>query len=232
MYPLSSSKVEAPISWTKHFMSTHPIVFITTIGTLNRELVAGAAPIATCLDTSYEPPYITFSTAVKQHSVVGKPASKGQTNTFLNIKENGTFIINIPNKNLIEKLDILGYPHNRDNYRDKIEEAGLKKVRPFVLSNRKIYPPLIDECIAHIECEVIDIHLPKDSDHYNITGKVVGVSCNKSLGTDLDEIKVNIAKQIFHHFGSNKDQTERYIGFIEVSKMKNALIFQAEKPNN
>ena len=229
MYDLSSSKVEAPIFWTKHLMSTHPIVFITTIGTLNEQLVAGAAPIATCLDTSYEPPLITFSTAVKQHSVVGGPANKDQTNTFLNIKENRSFIVNIPNRDLIKKLDILGKPYDREKYKDKIEEAGLKKIRPFKLSNRKIYPPMIEECIGHIECEVIDIHQPQDSDHYNITGKVVGVSYDKVLGTDLDEIKINLAKQIFHHFGSNKDQTERYIGLIKVLKMKSSLIFQLEK---
>ncbi|ODS41014.1 hypothetical protein BEH94_02760 [Candidatus Altiarchaeales archaeon WOR_SM1_SCG] len=228
MYKQSSSKIEVPINWTKHLMSTHPIVFITTIGKLKDKLITGAAPFATCLDTSYEPPYITFSTAVKQHSVVGGTINRGQTNTFLNIKETGLFIVNIPNKKLLKKLDILAYPYDREDYRDKIKEANLTKIQPFKLSNQKIYPPIIGECIAHIECEIVDIHRPEGSDHYTITGKVVGVSYDKSLGKDRDEIKINLVKQIFHHFGSDTKNHSRHIGFIKVSNIKNTLIFQLE----
>jgi flavin reductase (DIM6/NTAB) family NADH-FMN oxidoreductase RutF len=229
MYKQSIKKIEAPIKWTKHLMSTHPIVFITTIGKVENKLICGVAPIATCLDTSYEPPYITFSTAVKQHSLVGGSINRGKTNTYLNIKENGLFIVNIPSKKLLEKLDVLAYPRDRQDYKDKIDEARLTKLEPFKLSSEKIYPPLIEECLVHIECKVVDIHQPQGSDHYNITGKVVGVSYDESLGKELDSIKVNLAKQIFHHFGSSDDQKERYIGFIEISKRKNSLIFQLEK---
>lgn len=223
------SKIEAPVSWTKHFMSTHPVVFITTIGIINNKLITGIAPIATCIDTSYEPPYITFSTAIKQHSLVGGLTNKGQTNTFLNIKEFGSFIVNIPPKKLIKELDILCFPYNRKNYKDKIKRAGLNKIQPIKLSSKKIYPPIIKECLAHIECEVVDIHQPPKSDHYNITGKVVGVSYDKNLGKDLDKIKINLARKIFHHFGSSGNQKERYIGFVRTSKRKSSLIFRLEK---
>lgn len=230
MYKKSASKIEAPIYWTKHLMTTHPIVFITTIGEVKNQLITGVAPFATCLDTSYEPPYVTFSAAIKQHSVLGGPINKGAMNTYFNIKQFPYFIINIPGKDLLGKMDIVAMPYQRNDYRDKIELAKLTKFEPFELSKYEIYPPLIKECLAHLECELVDIHRPKGGDHWNITGKVVGASYDKSLGNDIDEIRINLVNKNFHHFGSNtKQKSQRYIASTGKIQKIAATIFQLEK---
>src|SRR3989344_867021 len=169
MYKLSKQKIVAPIGWTKYVMTTHPIVFITTIGKVGKRLIAGVAPFATCLDTSYEPPYVTFSAACRQHSIAGGPIKKGKMNTYLNILQYKTFIVNIPGRDLLKKMDVVAVPYDREEYRYKISLAGLTKAEPVQLSVNKIYPPLIEECLVHLECKVVDIHRPKGSDHWNIT---------------------------------------------------------------
>jgi hypothetical protein len=56
MYEKSTSKVQAPLSWTKYLMVTHPVVFISTIGQVEDKVIPGAACFATCIDSSYSPP--------------------------------------------------------------------------------------------------------------------------------------------------------------------------------
>ncbi|MBI2499212.1 flavin reductase family protein [Candidatus Woesearchaeota archaeon] len=229
-YQQASSKTEVDPSWTKYLLVTHPVEFITTIGRVSGRVIANVAPFATCLDTSYEPPYVTFSAALRQHSIGGQIQSKGKMNTYLNIRQNGLFIVNVPRISLLDVMDIIAYPYSRKGLEDKLEKAGLTKLRPFVLSRKhEIYPPLIGECLAHLECEVVDIHRPAESDHYNITGRVVGASYDESLGDEIDEIRVNLAKFIFHHFGANSENPKiRNIGTIYPTK-REAITFKIEE---
>ncbi len=229
-YNSPKSKVQVPVEWTKYLLTTHPVEFITTIGRVNRRLIPNIAPFATCLDTSYNPPQITFATALKQHAIQGQLQTNSRMNTYSNIKQNGLFVVNIPNRNLLEVLDIVAFPYQRKKLEDKIKKAGLTKIQPFFLPiKHRVYPPLIEECLAHLECEVIDIHRPKRSDHYLITGNVVGASYDKELGEDIDEIRQNIVRNAFHHFGANsRDGSLRHIGYIVSSSVK-ALTFKLEE---
>lgn len=221
-------------------MTTHPIQFITTIGRVRGKLIPNIAPFATCLDTSYEPPYVQFSCALRQHSLSGQEKRKGKMNTFLNIKQNRLFIINIPSKELTKMhdsmnsiIDIIAYPYNRDELEDKINKAKLTKIEPFYLpKSHTIYPPLISQCLAHLECEVIDIHRPLGSDHHNITGKVVGTSYNRRLGESLDEIRENIVRLTFHHFGSpTSNSNYRYYAFMS-DVITPSITFKLEENKN
>ena len=120
-------------------------------------------------------------------------------------------------KILPENLEV-----NLNELKDKIKLAKLTELDPFVLQkNHKHYPPLIKECMVHLECEVIDIHRPKNSDHYLITGKVVGASYDKSLGNEIDNVRLSIVKKAFHHFGaSSKNTSIRFIGKVTPSSVK------------
>lgn len=212
-------KNQAPIWWTKHFMITHPTVFVTTIGKVKGKYIHGVAPIATCLDTSLNPPYITFSISKTQHSLVWKNKNSGKTNTYSNIRQNNSFIVNIPDKKMRNMLDKLSFPRLRKDYIDKLKEAGLRTSKAIFLD--WIAPPIINDCIAHLECRVVDIHLPKWSDHYQVTGRVVGISYDPRLGLTIDNIKQNLAKNIFHYFWSSETRESRYIGFIETEISEN-----------
>src|SRR3989344_4961239 len=100
-------KVQVCPSWTKYLLTTHPVEFITTVGKIKGRLMPNIAPFATCLDTSYEPPYITFSASLRQHGINSKHQGDYKMNTYLNIKQNGMFIVNVPDRSLLEILDIV-----------------------------------------------------------------------------------------------------------------------------
>jgi len=239
-YAENDGKVKVDPSWTKYLLTTHPVEFITTIGRVNETLKTDIAPFATCLDTSYNPPYIQLSCAIRQHVAHGELPTMAKMNTYLNIRQNGLFIINVPPKELLLEdlqrkwphglLDIVGKPYPRKELKDKIFLAGLTKIEPFVLSGKfDVYPPLIKECLAHLECEVVDIHRPKKSDHYNITGEVVGASYDTILGKNIDEIRWNLAKRVWHHFGSRVfNPSERLIGYICPRELSTNLSFHLE----
>ncbi len=231
-----NTKIQVSPDWTKYLMTTHPIQFVSTIGRINEKLMTNIAPFATCLDTSYRPPYLTFAAAIKQHAVQDQPQTNSKMNTYSNIRQNGLFVVNIPDKTLLRVLDIVAHPYQRKDLEDKIAKAGLTKVSPFVLSKRYgMYPPLIKECLAHLECEVIDVHRPKGSDHYLITGKVVGASYDEVLGKEIDEIRNNLAGMVFHHFGaSSKDPSIRFIVCHAKPQFEKTITFKLEmaKTNN
>lgn len=80
------------------------------------------------------------------------------------IKQGGAFAINLPHPGLQEAAVICGTVSGRD--KDKFAEAGLTK-EPGILV------PLIKECPASIECEVVDRF--RAGDHTIFVGKIVGV---------------------------------------------------------
>lgn len=229
-------KCKKPVSWTSVLMSTHPVVFVTTIGKVGDKIVPGVAVIATCLDTSYRPPYVSFSTAVYQHLVNKmKTGGRRHTNTYLNIRQHRLFVVNLPSIELISKMDILARPYRREECKDKIEAAGLRKVEPFCLHrHHNVYPPLIGACLAHLECEVVDIHRPKGSDHYTVTGKVVSCSYSRRLEGErerptIDDIRKNLAERTWHHFGRSQSGGERFLLTGMSQKVKTNLRFCLEK---
>lgn len=233
------TKIKVPASWTSILMSTHPVVFLTTIGRVRGKIVPGVAVIATCLDTSYRPPYVSFSTAVYQH-LVGKmkTGKREHTNTYLNICQNRLFVVNLSGIELASKMDILARPYPRKECQDKIETAGLAKVEPFYLSrHRSLYPPLIGECLAHLECEVVDIHRPRCSDHYTVTGRVIGCSYESLLDPwwperlcdSPDDIRRNLAEKTFHHFGCSQKGSERFVLTGKSQRIRTILRFHLEK---
>lgn len=229
-YKIPKNKKECSPDWTKYILVTHPVQFISTIGRVNGKIITNVAPFATCLDTSYQPPYVTFSCAINQHSIRGQSKTNSKMNTYLNIIQNGLFIVNTPDRSLLTKLDIVSYPYLRKHLEDKIEKAGFTKLSPFILSiKHKLYPPIIQECLVHLECEVVDIHCPKGSDHSLITGRVVGASFDKNLGNTIDKVRCNIAKRAFHHFGASvSNPSNRFIGYVKPSSVP-AITFKLEQ---
>ncbi|MBI5803422.1 flavin reductase [Candidatus Pacearchaeota archaeon] len=231
LYTKPSGKIEVSPDWTKYLLATHPVVFITTIGKASGRFKTDIAPFATCLDTSYNPPYVQISCAVNQHVEHGQQPTKAKMNTFLNINQNGLFIVNVPPRELLSKLDIVAKPYPRGKLEDKIVLAKLTKIEPFILPRiYGIYPPLIAECLVHLECKVVDIHRPKGSDHYNITGQVVDASYDESLGRDIDEIRERLVKRIWHHFGSKaSNPNKRFIAYLEKDEIATSVTFHLEK---
>lgn len=102
-------KISVNPNFTKYLLPMHPVVFISTVSK-KREHNAGA--YATLSDISYNPAIVIFASAKTQHEVYGtneKPIRHKQ-DTYLNILETKCFVVNVPGRNLINKLSVLGYP--------------------------------------------------------------------------------------------------------------------------
>jgi len=63
------------------------------------------------------------------------------------ISETGEFVINIPTRGLVDKAMYCGTVSGADV--DKFRETGLTAAPA-----RAVRPPIIEECVAHIECRV------------------------------------------------------------------------------
>lgn len=222
-------KVPAPLSWVQNLLPMHPIVYITTVSGHGND---NCGVYATCMDTSYSQPQITFAISIKQHKVSDANGEEQKESlvqdTLRNIQETGKFVINVPGIELASKMKILAYPFGSDV--DEISKSGLTKLNPLIFT-KKPYPKLIKECLVHIECELVlnGIYHARGSDHILVTGNVIGVSYDDSLGQDLDEIRKNLIRKVFGQLGASPNLNSRYIGRVNLYELKDTLVFEAER---
>ena len=79
------------------------------------------------------------------------------------VKENGSFVINLPGKNFKKEYDYLGTKSGRDE--DKFEVLGLKWE-----DAKYVNAPLLSDCPVSIECSVVESTMP--GTHELFIGKV------------------------------------------------------------
>ena len=109
------------------------------------------------------------------------------------IKKSGEFIINVPTKEIISKVHYCG-SHSGKTV-DKFKETGLTPLKGI-----NVKCPRIEECIAHVECKVIDFK--KYGDHTLFIGEVVTCFGRQDL---LSGNEMNIEKvEIPYHLGGKK----------------------------
>ena len=80
------------------------------------------------------------------------------------IKASGEFVLNVPSWDLSKQTKYCGTVSGHDI--DKLAQTGLHEAEP-----RAVRPPLIEECIGHLECAVVDVLTP--GDHAVFTAEVV-----------------------------------------------------------
>lgn len=95
--------------------------------------------------------------------------------SYLMLKENGEFVINLPPVSLAKEVDYVGIYTGAKV--DKFEKCHLTKQR-----SEKVAPPTIAECPIALECRVTDV-LPMGS-HDVFVADIVSVSCKEEI---LDE---------------------------------------------
>jgi len=65
------------------------------------------------------------------------------------IKQNHELVINVPGEELLEQTHFVGTVTGRNI--DKFKESGLTPIPA-----KMVEPPLIEECAAHLECQVVE----------------------------------------------------------------------------
>jgi len=159
----------------------HPMhtVLVSCVGRRGRPNII---TLAWAMPTSINPPLVAISIAPRRHS-------------YLLIEKTKEFVVNIPTMDILNETLFCGRKSGK--YYDKFREAGLKASR-----SRKVKPPIIKECVAHLECKLHSEFTT--GDHTIFIGEIVEAYADKEAFTDKYNLK-NI-RMIFH-LGGNEFAT-------------------------
>lgn len=111
------------------------------------------------------------------------------------IRASGQFVINIPSQDLLRQVQILGSVSGRDV--DKMALTGLHEGEP-----KEVETSYVDECLAHIECALVDILTP--GDHAICIGEIVHAKAESEAFDDIWRLPEGPeAKELkpIHHLG-------------------------------
>jgi flavin reductase (DIM6/NTAB) family NADH-FMN oxidoreductase RutF len=136
----------------RRMLNPGPVAIVTT----SWRGIANAAPIAWCVPLAMQPPMVGIVVHPHRH-------------TADMIRFNETFAINIPGPSLLKQTAFLGSLSGLNN--NKLEAAGLQTFAPL-----HVDAPLIEGCLAWIECEVQDAQA--FGDHTLFVGKVMKVQAD------------------------------------------------------
>jgi len=118
------------------------------------------AAVGWVMRVNYDPPLIAVSLGTIHHTARG-------------IRESGVFSVNVPNVDLVEKVDYCGMVSGRQEYK-----ANLFKV----FAGEETDAPLIEECPLCMECRVVDtVELPANT---LFIGQIVGAYADPESCTD------------------------------------------------
>jgi flavin reductase (DIM6/NTAB) family NADH-FMN oxidoreductase RutF len=135
--------------------------------------------VAWAMPTSHKPPLIAISLATTHHS-----------HTL--IAESGEFIVNVPTLELLQAVYACGSLTGRSF--DKFRKTNLTS-----MPAKRVKAPAIRECIAHLECEVIDQFAT--GDHTVFVGKILEAYADMGVFTESYDLKK--ARMLYHAGGNN-----------------------------
>jgi flavin reductase (DIM6/NTAB) family NADH-FMN oxidoreductase RutF len=163
---------------TNHLKVLHPRQ--TVLCTSKLEEKANIITLAWTMIVSRNPPIVAISVAPLRFS-------------HNLIKNSGEFTINVPTREIISEVHYCGSHSGRNQ--DKFKSTKLT-----LLDGINVKCPRIQECIAHIECKVIDSK--KYGDHTLFIGEVVTCFGRDDIlsGNETDLEKIEIP----YHLGGKK----------------------------
>jgi len=173
------SKIEkVAVSLSSAYRLLHPMhtVLVSCVGK-NGE--SNIITLAWAMPTSINPPLVAISIAPKRHS-----------HTL--IEETKEFVVNIPTMKKLKETLFCGRRSGRNHA--KFKEANLTP-----LPAKKVKPPIIKECAAHLECKLHSQFTT--GDHTVFVGEIVEAYVDQGVFTDRYDLEK--AKMIFHLGGNN-----------------------------
>ena len=113
----------------------HPCMTVLVVS-ISKDGKPNVMACAWNMPVSEDPPMIALS--LGEESYTGKL-----------IKESGEFTVNIPDERLLKAIWLCGTRSGRKI--DKFKQANLTPIPA-----KKVKPPIISECMAHLECKLYD----------------------------------------------------------------------------
>jgi len=182
-------KREIPLSRAHRIVNHGPVVLVTTQGKSGRPNVLAVAWIT---PVSQSPPLVAISVADGHYS-------------HRLISEGGEFVVNVPSYTMASQVMVCGKISGRDV--DKFEKAQLTPVPA-----KEVSPPLIEECIGHLECR-LDQEV-KVGDHTLFIGRVLKAWAEKDLFEETWRVDVKCGEAL-HHLGGNVFAVSREMVVVE-----------------
>lgn len=115
------------------------------------------------------------------------------------LKRSGEFVVNIPTTDVLNQVATCGQISGNDL--DKFDRTGLVMAEP-----RVVRPPLIEQCIGHLECAVVNSYQP--GDHTIFIGAVAYASAEEEAFDETWTLPEKDLKPL-HHLGG------KWYGVIE-----------------
>lgn len=175
--------------------------------TPHRPIYPSPAALITSIDADGKPNIITlgetFNLSVARPVILGIAIAKPRYSHKL-ISESGEFVVNLPDADLVRKVDQCGCVSGRDV--NKFETIGLTPLPALHVS-----PPLIAECPINLECRVLDVE--EIGDHDLFKGEIVAQHVDEALINQHGQIRIgelnplsfilgeywSIGKRLGHH---------------------------------
>ncbi len=176
------AKVPVPLERAHRLLAPGPVVLATAA----RKGRVDVTPIGWASAVSTRPPLVAI--AVFQASFIHEL-----------IKASGEYVLNVPTLDLLKQVQYCGSVSGRDV--DKFQATGLRQAEP-----RVVGAPLIEECVAHLECAVVEVVAP--GDHTIFIAEVVAAKAEEEAFEDAWLLKERELKPL-HHLGGT------YYGVLE-----------------
>ena len=170
-------KKEIPLSRANRIINHGPVVFVTSqVGEERPNIVT----VAWSMPVTQKPPLVAISLGKSRYS-------------HRLISEGKAFVVNVPTSAMAPAIMFCGKVSGKAA--DKFLEARLTAVPA-----KEVVPPLIDECIGHLECQVeqcVDV-----GDHSLFIGRVVVAWVEEDLFDETWKTDRERGEGI-HHLGGN-----------------------------
>jgi flavin reductase (DIM6/NTAB) family NADH-FMN oxidoreductase RutF len=174
-----SEKVSVGVSSVLRLLHPMHTVLVSSLG---KDGKPNIITLAWAMPTSINPPLVAISVSPRRYS-------HGL------IEETREFVVNVPTMDILKEAFLCGVLSGRNH--DKFKEAGLT-----TLPAKKVKPPIIKECVAHLECKLYSKF--QTGDHTIFIGEIIEAYANKEAFTDKYDLEK--AKMVFH-LGGNEFAT-------------------------
>lgn len=165
-------KVDA-LAFATRLLHPRHVVVVTCC---SREGRANAITLAWSMPTSFKPPMVAVSVGLGRYS-------------HQLIEEVGEFVVNVPTVKLLRQVYEVGSKSGRDVDKFKLTGLTLGKARA-------VKPPIIEECIAHLECRVVNS--VRTGDHTIFVGEVLAAYAEEEAFKG-QMLRPEFAKPLLHY---------------------------------
>ncbi|HKZ93652.1 MAG TPA: flavin reductase family protein [Candidatus Bathyarchaeia archaeon] len=169
-------KVEVDFDYACRLLHPRHTVLVTCS---NKAGKANIITLAWSTPTSFKPPMVVISIAPRRFS-------------HKMIEETGEFVVNVPTMDIVKETLFCG--RISGSACDKFKEAPLTP-----LPAKRVRSPIIKECVAHLECKVVE--KIKTGDHTLFVGEVISAYVNKGIFTETFDVEK--VKPVFHMGGDD-----------------------------